>query len=50
MVELAGKDLPLPLGGMAVRRSLPLNRAIDIENILVEGVKVAKEKKNSVRN
>jgi 1,4-dihydroxy-6-naphthoate synthase len=32
-VELAGEGLPLPLGGMAVRRSLPLNRAIDIENI-----------------
>ncbi len=44
-VELAGEGLPLPLGGMALRRSLPLNRAIDIENILIEGVKVANEKK-----
>ena len=47
-VELAGKDLPLPLGGMAVRRSLPLNRAIDIENILIEGVKVANDRKEEL--
>jgi len=46
--ELAGGDLPLPLGGMAVRRSLPLNRAIDIENILIEGVKVANAKKEEL--
>lgn len=44
-VELGGKGLPLPLGGMALRRSIPLNRAIEIENILVDGVKVANEKK-----
>ncbi len=47
-VELAGEDLPLPLGGMAVRRSLPLNRAIEIENILIEGVKVANAKKEEL--
>ena len=47
-VELAGKGLPLPLGGMAVRRSLPLNRAIDIENILIDGVKVANERKTEL--
>jgi 1,4-dihydroxy-6-naphthoate synthase len=47
-VELAGKDLPLPLGGMAIRRSLPLNRAIDIENILIEGVKIANDKKEEL--
>ena len=47
-VELAGVGLPLPLGGMAIRRSLPLNRAIDIENILIEGVKVANEKKEEL--
>jgi 1,4-dihydroxy-6-naphthoate synthase len=46
--ELAGKGLPLPLGGMAIRRSLPLNRAIDIENILIEGVKVANERKEDL--
>ncbi len=43
--ELSGGGLPLPLGGMALRRSLPLNRAIDIENILIDGVKVANERK-----
>ena len=47
-VELAGEGLPLPLGGMAIRRSLPLNRAIDIENILIEGVKVANDKKEEL--
>ncbi|MEA3456479.1 MAG: MqnA/MqnD/SBP family protein [Campylobacterota bacterium] len=46
--ELTGEDLPLPLGGMAVRRSLPLNRAIEIENILIEGVKVANTKKEEL--
>jgi len=47
-VELAGEGLPLPLGGMAIRRSLPLNRAIDIENILIDGVKVANERKEEL--
>ena len=47
-VELAGKDLPLPLGGMAIRRSLPLTTAIDIENILIDGVKVANDKKDEL--
>jgi len=47
-VELAGEGLPLPLGGMAIRRSLPLNRAIEIENILIEGVKVANVEKEAL--
>ena len=47
-VELAGEGLPLPLGGMAIRRSLPLNRAIEIENILIEGVRVANERKEEL--
>ena len=47
-VELAGEGLPLPLGGMAIRRSLPLNRAIEIENILIEGVKVANHRKEEL--
>ncbi|HHB94585.1 MAG TPA: succinate--CoA ligase [Campylobacterales bacterium] len=47
-VELAGQGLPLPLGGMAIRRSIPLNRAIDIENILIDGVKVANSKKEEL--
>ncbi len=47
-VELAGEGLPLPLGGMAIRRSIPLNRAIEIEDILIEGVKAANEKKEEL--
>jgi len=47
-MELAGEGLPLPLGGMAIRRSLPLNRAIGIEQILIDGVKVANERKEEL--
>jgi 1,4-dihydroxy-6-naphthoate synthase len=47
-VELAGDELPLPLGGMAIRRSLPLNRALEIEDILIDGVKVANDKKDEL--
>ena len=47
-VELAGEELPLPLGGMAIRRSLPHNRAIDIEEILIDGVKVANTRKEEL--
>ncbi|SHO80260.1 Menaquinone via futalosine step 4 [hydrothermal vent metagenome] len=47
-VELAGEGLPLPLGGMAIRRSIPLNRAIELENILIDGVKVANERKDEL--
>ena len=43
--ELAGDELPLPLGGMAIRRSLPLNRAIDYEKTLTKAVKVARNHK-----
>ncbi len=39
--ELAGKELPLPLGGMCLRRSIPLNYAIDYENTLIKAVYVA---------
>ena len=41
--NLAGKDLPLPLGGMAIRRSLPLTKAIEFQNLIQKGVKVAVE-------
>ena len=44
--ELAGKDLPLPLGGMAIRRSLPINRAIDYEATLTKAVQVARDHKD----
>lgn len=43
--ELAQKELPLPLGGMAIRRSLPLNRAIDYEKTLTKAVQVARDHK-----
>lgn len=39
--ELALEELPLPLGGMALRRSIPLNRAIGIERTLTQAVEVA---------
>jgi len=47
-LELAKKELPLPLGGMAIRRSLPLNRAIEIEDILIKGVRVAVDRKEEL--
>ncbi len=40
-LELAKEDLPLPLGGMALRRSIPLLRAIEIEDALIKAVEVA---------
>ena len=46
--ELSNGDYPLPLGGMAIRRSLPLNRAIEIEQILTKGVEVANSKKEEL--
>jgi len=48
--ELAGENLPLPLGGMALRRSLPLNKAITIENTLTDAVKIATEHKELLSN
>ena len=44
-VNLAG-ELPLPLGGMAIRRSIPLLDAINLEEILTKAVKVAHNHKN----
>ena len=44
--ELAGDELPLPLGGMAIRRSLPLNKAIDYEATLTKAVQVARDHKD----
>ena len=44
--EIAGKELPLPLGGMAIRRSLPLNKAIDYETTLTKAVQVARDHKD----
>ena len=44
--DLAGTELPLPLGGMAIRRSLPLNKAIDYEATLTKAVQVARDHKD----
>lgn len=43
--ELAKDDLPLPLGGMALRRSMPLTTAIKVEQILTKAVKIADSNK-----
>ena len=40
-VELSGAGLPLPLGGMCLRRSIPLHSAINYENTLIKAVEVA---------
>lgn len=39
--ELCKEELPLPLGGMALRRSMPILRAIACENTLIKAVDVA---------
>lgn len=44
--ELCKDDLPLPLGGMGIRRSIPLNQAIEYEEVLTKAVKVAHEHQN----
>lgn len=46
--ELAGKELPLPLGGMAIIRSIPLNKAIIYEETLTKAVRVAREHKEKL--
>ncbi|WP_353661730.1 menaquinone biosynthesis family protein [Hydrogenimonas sp. SS33] len=48
--ELAGNDLPLPLGGMALRRSIPLLRAIEIEQTLTKAVDVANRHRGLLAN
>ncbi len=46
--ELAGEDLPLPLGGMAISRSIPLNKAILYEQTLTKAVHVARKHKHKL--
>lgn len=46
--ELSGGDLPLPLGGMAIRRSLPITSAIEYENVLTKAVQIARDHKESL--
>ncbi|MBA1437596.1 MAG: succinate--CoA ligase [Epsilonproteobacteria bacterium] len=43
--ELSGGELPLPLGGMAIRRSIPLTKAIEYEKTLTKAVNVARKHK-----
>lgn len=43
--ELVKDDLPLPLGGMALRRSMPLTTAIKVEQILTKAVQIADSNK-----
>lgn len=43
--ELSGGELPLPLGGMAIRRSLPITSAIAYENLLTKAVQIARDHK-----
>lgn len=44
-VELAGEGIPLPLGGMALRRSIPIHKAIEYEDTLIKAVRVAHNNK-----
>ncbi len=44
--ELCQNELPLPLGGMALRRSMPLHRAILCEKVLIQAVDVAHTHQN----
>ena len=46
--ELSGGDLPLPLGGMAIRRSLPITSAIEYENLLTKAVQIARDHKENL--
>ncbi len=43
--ELSGGDLPLPLGGMVLSRSIPLLKAIQYEKTLTKAVDVARKHK-----
>lgn len=44
--ELCPKELPLPLGGMALRRSMPLLCAIECEKALIRAVEIAHTHQN----
>ncbi|MCT7571751.1 menaquinone biosynthesis family protein [Aliarcobacter butzleri] len=43
-----GEDLPLPLGGMCLRRSIPLHDAIKYENALIKAVDVANKNRKTL--
>jgi 1,4-dihydroxy-6-naphthoate synthase len=42
---LAKDEIPLPLGGMAIKRSIPLVRAISYENLLTKATNIANSNK-----
>lgn len=44
--DLCKDDLPLPLGGMALRRSIPLNRAIMLEEVLTRAIQIGLKHKD----
>jgi len=44
-IDLNKENLPLPLGGMAIRRTIPLLDAIQIEEVLTKAVKLANNHK-----
>lgn len=44
--DLSGGGLPLPLGGMALRRSLPISTAILCESLLTKAVQIAVQNKH----
>lgn len=46
--EHSSASLPLPLGGMCLRRSLPLSDAIKCEQVLTKGVRVANAHKSAL--
>lgn len=48
-VELCeGEALPLPLGGMCLRRSIPLHEAIKYENALIKAVDIANKNRKTL--
>ena len=48
-VELCNdEELPLPLGGMCLRRSIPLHEAIKYENALIKAVDVANKNRKTL--
>ena len=48
-VELCnGEELPLPLGGMCLRRSINLTEAIKYENVLIKAVDVANKNRKTL--
>ncbi len=49
-LELCKEELPLPLGGMALRRSIPLNKAIILEEILSKAIKIGLKYKPLLSN